>query len=237
MKTLAIILEYCGGAQTDALFENLQSWNLDREIHVLDNASPRNRCSHISFQNPENTGIGGGIVDCFRLAAERCCDSLMLIANDIIPLSSIVIDQFEETLSRSPNLVQLSAAVSPDSSPQGTVYPWMVAQNSQNIRPAPHSDLLCCIVRCSFIHSFGGFVSSRGGWGYDWEIAYRALHQGKQIAIADWCVVRHEDRLSVDERIIRYGELLDVYATRYPKNEFFIENTVSEYQKRTLSGP
>src|SRR5690242_6336861 len=79
MKTLTVILEYCGGRRTDHLVERLRSWNPGREIAVLDNASPSNRCSYITHSNACNTYVGGGIIDCYKLAESRNCDNLFFI--------------------------------------------------------------------------------------------------------------------------------------------------------------
>ena len=237
MKTFTVILEYCGGSETDYLFDRLRMWNPGSQIEVLDNASPQNRCSCITAQNPVNTYIGGGIIDCCRLAEAAKCDNLFFVANDIDPITPIVVAQFEAAFAHDPSLVQLSASLTHDSSPHAAVYPWMVAQPSQKTRRAPHSDLLCCIIRNSFLSSFGGFPLSRGGWGYDWELAHQALLQRFRIAVADWCVVKHEDKLSLDNEHMgvkrsRHREMLNIYQSRYPNQEFAIQRTVAEYWSR-----
>ncbi len=234
MKTLAIILEYCGGFRTDCLFERIQLWNPGRVIEVLDNASPRNRCTCITQQNTENTYVGGGIIDCYRLAEARNCDNLFLVVNDIEPATPIVIEQFEEALDKDPALVQIAASMTFDSMPHAINYPWMLTQPSKRLRRVPHSDLLCCIIRNSFIRSFNGFPPSCGGWGYDWELAHQARLQRLKIAAADWCVVRHEDRVSVESAAAgskrsKYDEMLTVYKKRYPESEFTIKRTIAEY--------
>jgi hypothetical protein len=232
MKTLTVILEYCGGSRTDYLFDRLRSWNPGHEIEVLDNASPANRCSCVTQQNPTNTYIGGGIIDCYRLAEARECDNLFLVVNDIDPGTPIVIEQFEGALEKDQRLVQVAAAVTHDSSPHSTVYPWMVTQSSPKIRRVPHSDLLCCVIRTSFIRSFGGFPPSQGGWGYDWELAYQALLHGLHIAIADLSIVRHEDTLTANSIRLRGSEMFDVYNDRYPNSEFALQRTLTEYWRR-----
>jgi hypothetical protein len=201
-------------------------------IEVLDNASPMKRCSHITHQNSENTYVGGGIMDCVRLSEARGCDNLLLIVNDIEPMTPILIDEFESAIEREPGLIQVAASVTHDSSPHSTIYPWMVSQSSSKLRRVPHSDLLCCIIRNSFIRSFGGFPHSRGGWGYDWEIAYHALDGKHRIAVADWCMVAHQDRLTVNDRRTRYVEMLEVYADRYPNLEFTIERIIAEHWRK-----
>jgi hypothetical protein len=229
VKTFTVILEYCGGSQTDCLFERLRSWNPGREIEVLDNASQMNRCSCITQQNTVNTYIGGGIVDCFRLANAHYCDNLFFIVNDIEPITPIVIDHFETALAKDRRLVQVAASVTSDSTPHAEFYPWMVALASQKLRRVPHADLLCCIIQNSFIQSFGGFLPSRGGWGYDWELAHQALIQGRHIAIADSSVVRHKDDSDVESRRTKYREMIDTYKSRYPNSEFLIQHTMAEY--------
>jgi hypothetical protein len=237
MKTLTVILEYCGGSRTDKLFEQMRSWNPGRTIDVLDNASPSNRCNCITQQNAENTYIGGGITDCLRLAEARSCENLFFLVNDIEPTTPIVVDQFEQALAQNPTLVQVAAAVTRDSTPHSAYYPWMLAHPSNNLRRVPHSDLLCCIVRTPFIRSFNGFPPSRGGFGYDWELAYQALLGGLQIAIADWCVVRHEDKIIAEgeaagSKRSKEDEMINVYKNRYPHSEFAIIHTIAEYWRR-----
>jgi hypothetical protein len=237
MKTFRVILEYCGGPQTDHLFERLQSWNSGCVIDVLDNASPSNRCSCITYQNTKNLFVGGGIIDCYRLAEEHNCDNLFLVVNDIEPLTPIVIEQFERELAKDPSLVQVTASLTSDSTPQATIYPWMVVDPSQRLRSVPHSDLLCCIIRPGLIRSFDRFPPSRGGWGYDWEIAHQARLQKLRIATADWCVVRHEDKVTAgnaaaSSKCNKYGEMLTVYRSRYPQFEFALDHTIVEYWRQ-----
>jgi hypothetical protein len=234
MKTATVILEYCGGSRTDSLVERLQAWNPGREIEVLDNASPANRSRYITRHNTVNTYIGGGIIDCCKLSQARNCDNLFFLVNDIEPLTPIVVDEFEHALASNPNVVQLAASITRDSSPQAIVYPWMVTQGSPVMRRVPHSDLLCCIMRNSFIRSFGGFPVSKGGWGYDLELAYQAFTRGLHIAVADWCVVRHENSVSVAVQQSRYHEMLQVYASRYPNREFDVDLVVAEGWRRGL---
>lgn len=173
--------------------------------------------------------MGGGIIDCLRLSETRGCDNLLLIVNDIDLITPIVIDEFESALERVPGLIQVAASVTEKSTPHSKIYPWMVTQGSLKLRRVPHSDLLCCITRNSFVRSFGGFPFSRGGWGFDWELAFQALHRSRRIAVADWCVVGHQDKLTINDRRGRYEEMLQVYADRYPHLEFAIDRVVAEY--------
>jgi hypothetical protein len=234
MKTQTVILEYCGGDATDRLFSSIQSWNPGRSIDVLDNASPRNRCTCVTIQNPKNTYIGGGILDCYRLAEARTCDNLFFIVNDVTPASPIIIEQFEATFAANPEVVQLTAAVTNDSKPQADIYPWMVSQRRDEVRLIPHADLLCCMIRMKFIESFGAFPMSQTGWGYDWEIAHQARLQNLKIAVADWSIIEHRDgdnSLGPTSRRNKIGEMLSVYKTRYPAIDFTIDHILAEYWK------
>jgi hypothetical protein len=240
MRTFAVILEFCGGARTDYLNDCLRSWNPRREIAVLDNASVNNRCTCITHQSHENTYIGGGILRCLELASLHNCDTLFLVVNDIQPATPIVIDDFEREMKSDLTLVQIGAAITSDSTPQAGLYPWMIAQPRRSLRRVPHSDLLCCILNVPFIRAFGDFPQSRGGWGYDLEIAYQGLIKHRSIAIADWCTVKHEDtnvNASVPGGYFisqqdKYAEMRAVYRHRYPKSEFDIGNILHEYWKR-----
>lgn len=234
MKTLTLILEYCGGSRTDALFDQMETWNPGRQIDVLDNASPTNLCSRVTQYNRVNSFIGGGIIDAFRIAETRNCDNLFFLVNDIDPITPIVVGQFEAELLRNERLIQVAASVTIGSSPHTNAYPWMVAQPSQQLRRVPHSDLLCCIIPTSFVRSFGGFPMSRGGWGYDWELAYQARVRDRHIAVADWCVVRHIDNSDAVSKRNKHIEMLDIYKSRYPKFELDIRCTIADYWKRGM---
>ncbi len=215
-KTFCIILEYCGGAKTDALFQKLSKWNPDYNIHILDNASVNNRCSYITHQNLSNTGIGGGIKDCLRFARNSRAEYLFFMTNDIIPINEIDIGHLEQIIIHHQDIVQLGVSLTRDSDKQ--YYPWMINQGENDNRIVRHSDLLCCFLNLDFIESFGGFPDSRSGWGYDWEIGYQARINNKKIVICDAYSIRHVDQNKENAQQIRdtkFMELKEVYNKKY----------------------
>jgi hypothetical protein len=82
-RCLPVILEYCGGARTDALHEKLSTWNPAHTIRVLDNASPACRATCVTDHNLVNSFIGGGIKDCLALAKKEACRYVLIVMNDI----------------------------------------------------------------------------------------------------------------------------------------------------------
>jgi hypothetical protein len=233
MRTYVAILEYCGGVQTDRLYRQMARWNPEYAICVLDNASPRNRCHCITVQNETNTFIGGGIVDCLRLAEQNGASYLFLIMNDVKPLTPLDVRFFEGVLDERDNVVQIAPAVA---RPSG--YPWMMWQPGGLLRHVPHSDIFCSMFRLEFIRCFGGFPKSKGAWGYDWEIAYHSRWQGKTILMSDSRIVDHTTRIQMEagtgtDRAI---EMDTIYRERYAdfgqtirliKDEYFTPNNGS----------
>ena len=216
-NTCCIILEYCGGKKTDSLYLKLTRWNPGYSIHILDNASHQNRCSFITRQNVTNSGIGGGIIDCLKMAKDEGAKYLFFIANDIVPLTRIEIAYFEEMLEKFPGIVQLSASITKNSD-QGRHFPWMINQRASENRVAPHSDILCCALNIDFIERFGGFPFSRGGWGYDWEIAYQAKLSQKLIVISDYLKIKHineSGKQDEQSKLQKLRELQKIYDQKY----------------------
>jgi hypothetical protein len=235
-KTFGVILEYCGGARTDTLYECVKDWNPKYEIAVLDNASPCNRSRYITHANPQNTFIGGGIRDCIVLAERASSAFLFLMMNDIEPLTPIDIERFENVISARDDIVQIASSVTQDSD-KAKPYPWMVNQPGGIDRIVPHCDLLCCMLRIDFIRLFGGFPVSKSGWGYDWEIAYQAYQQGKIIVVSDRCIIEHGRRKIGEEPIAdskseKREELIATYRSRYGNFERIFIDMVRDIQRR-----
>lgn len=192
-KTAFVILEYCGGSRTDALFEQISAWNPQAQILVLDNASPDNAASSTTHRNSVNSFVGGGIRDAIALVEARGASYLFFCVNDIDILNPISIAEFEAIMEMDPDLVMLSCSVTPDST-QAKLFPWMMQRDRHGLRQVRLADILCCVLRLDFIRSFGGFPSSKAGWGYAAELAYHARRLGKKIYVRDSCAVRHFDR-------------------------------------------
>ncbi len=76
-----VILEYCGGEQTDLLFEQLSDWNPSFSINVFDNGSFKNLCTCATYRRDENLNVGGGI----KLARDSGASYALVITNDINP--------------------------------------------------------------------------------------------------------------------------------------------------------
>ncbi|QJB32203.1 hypothetical protein HF329_13050 [Chitinophaga oryzae] len=216
-KVCCVILEYCGGAQTDKLHKKLSAWNPSHTIYVLDNASPHNTCSCITHRNEHNSGIGGGIRDALQLARTTGADVLLLIVNDVVPVTKIDIGYYEELLNRFPDVVQVSASITRNTA-QAANYPWMIDAGSRENRVVPHADLLCCAIDIDFVENFGGFPPSRGGWGYDWEIAYHADLLKKKIVVCDFFKVKHihpDTPKTGPQHEDKYEELVRIYDAKY----------------------
>jgi Glycosyl transferase family 2/Bifunctional DNA primase/polymerase, N-terminal len=219
VRCLPIILEYCGGPSTDALHERLSAWNPAHTIRVLDNASPACRAACVTDQNLVNSFIGGGIKDCLALAKKEACRYVLIVMNDLELLTPLDISSFEEILEADPGMVQIGPALT-DDSPQARVYPWMARLTRNQIRRVPHCDLLCCMLRLDFIEAFCNFPDSKGGWGYDLEIAYQALERLKTVAICDWSLARHRgesrrSRMALGSDFDKLMEMEQVYGQRF----------------------
>lgn len=189
-KICCVILDYCGGSRTDRLYEKISESNPTYQVYVLDNASPHGKSKYVTNTNAQNSGIGGGIIDCLSLARSSGAKYLFFLANDIELLTEIDLHHVAAVLRSHPNVIQLGASLTINSD-QSRHYPWMVSTGEYTNRIVPHSDILCCAINIEFIDSFGGFPQSRGGRGYDWEIAYQANLGGAQIIIADYFIIRH----------------------------------------------
>jgi cephalosporin hydroxylase len=216
-KIFPVILEFCGGAKTDVLYDDLTAWNPGYKVNVLDNCSPYNRSRRVTHQNSSNSYIGGGIRDCLQLADRA--EYILFIANDIEPVTPISIEYLQDLIQTDETLVQVGVSLTLDSD-KVSVYPWMASRGRGDERTVPHCDLLCCVLRLDFIRAFGGFPNSKSGWGYDWEIAYQAKLCGRRIIVTDKCAVRHSGDASRLEHALgrdfnRLSELKDIYGPRY----------------------
>ncbi|MEW4924693.1 hypothetical protein [Algibacter sp. 2305UL17-15] len=215
-EIFCIILDYCGGVRTNILYKKLTKWNPGFKIHVLDNASPENKCDFITHQNKINSGVGGGIRDCIKLAREYGSKYVMFIANDIVPVTKIDIGHLMEIMEFNDDVVQISASLTKNSDKK--YYPWMTNMDNGDNRLVHHADLLCSILDLDFIESFGGFPESKSGWGYDWEIGYQAKIKNKKIVISDLYRIKHVNDIknnSSETWNIKLQELKRVYNKRY----------------------
>jgi hypothetical protein len=216
---LAVVLDYCGGARTDRLVEQLQRWNPGHTVGVLDNASPHSRSRYITHQNLVNSYVGGGICDCVALARRAGCHRLLFIANDVECVTPVVFDEFLGVMNQDPRIVQVSAAITEDSR-QASPFPWMVARGGRTLRTVPQADLLVALVDLTFLARFGGFPVSRSGWGYPWELAFHARTNGRRIVLLNRCIIRHEADYGRsgkcgDSRADKGRESLEVYTSKY----------------------
>lgn len=241
--TIPVILEYCGGARTDALYQQLSAWNPDYLIEVLDNASPHRRSRYITRQNSVNSGVGGGICDCVALAENLGATYVLVITNDIEPVTKIDFGALEALALRYPGIVQLGCATRADSD-KSIRYPWMARHTRDTYRIVAHCDILCCLLRLDFLRSFNGFPPSKSGWGYDWEVAYQANRQGKQVVISDGHVIGHTQRPTFSLRRRRFKadmqkweELKAIYSQRYENFEELFATTVEEVISRHSGVP
>lgn len=210
-STFAIILDYCGGSNTDKLYEQLKVWNPETNIYVLDNASPINKSIYVTHQNKSNSFIGGGIKDCINLAKTNKKEFLLFVTNDVILIDQIDLKALEEMIIYNQNIVQLSVSLTASS--DKSYYPWMINKGKNEIREVCHSDFIFTIIRLSFIEEFGGFPYSKSGWGYDWEFSYHARLKNKKIIINDRVRVEHKGK---DENMAwKRKELSEVYNKIY----------------------
>jgi hypothetical protein len=219
VRCLPVILEYCGGRRTDALYERLSLWNPGYTIRVLDNASPACRAAHITDRNLLNSFIGGGIKDCMTLARKEACRFVLIVMNDVELLTPLDISSFEEIMEADASIVQIGTALTGDS-PQTRGYPWMARLTPNRIRRVPHCDLLCSMLRLDFVEAFCNFPDSKGGWGYDFEIACQALERFRTIVICDRSLARHRgeswrSRMALGSNFDKDEEMQQVYAGRF----------------------
>jgi hypothetical protein len=219
MRTVLVVLEYCGGERTDELFGQLQSWNPGARMFVLDNASPIKRASCVTHRNTVNSYVGGGINDCIHLAQAEGARYLFFCANDIKILNRLDIAEFQSVADLDPLVVQFSCSVTPNST-QATNFPWMVRRHGGAIRRVRQADLVCCLIRLDFLTTFGGFPLSKGGWGYSAELAFHAKLQGRKIYVNDRCTFQHLARKRVmvtesGETVDKSTEVARIYSRRY----------------------
>lgn len=219
IRTVLVVLEYCGGERTDELFSQLRSWNPGARILVLDNASPAKLASCVTHRNSVNSYVGGGINDCIDLARAEGADYLFFCANDIRILDRLDIAEFQRVADLDPLVVQFSCSVTPDST-QATNFPWMVRRHGSAIRRVRQADLVCCLIRLDFLTTFGGFPSSKGGWGYSAELAFHAKLLGRKIYVDDRCTFEHLSRKRVvvtewGETVDKSTEVARIYSKRY----------------------
>ncbi len=217
--TFPVILEYCGGLTTDFLYEKLQKWNPEYKIYVLDNCSPNNRSKYITHRNKVNSYVGGGIKDCVKLTRSYKHKYLLYIVNDIEFLNQLDIFYLESLIEKDSDIVQIGISTTPDSN-EASHYTWMVNRGNKENRFVHHCDLLCCMIKISFLDEFGGFPESKSGWGYDWELGYQARLRRKKILITDKFICRHRDETNKQNyafgpQFDKEEELRKVYNARY----------------------
>lgn len=210
-KTFVVILDYCGGRQTDALYEVLSSQNPTYRIDVLDNGSPNNPSSYITHKNPENHFIGGGIQDCIELARQSGAEYLFFFTNDA-EIENLDISYFEDAMERDPELVQMSMSMTQDSDKLN--YAWMTNQGRSEDRQVHHADLIASLLRISFLDTFS-FPASKSGWGYDFQIAYEAKRASKKIVVSDKFLCRHFQDVHLIPAAEKYKEMQEVYNAVY----------------------
>ncbi|TKG94393.1 hypothetical protein EYV94_14030 [Puteibacter caeruleilacunae] len=209
-----VILDYCGGLETDNLYEKLSAWNPEYNIEILDNASPENKSRNISITSSANSGIGGGIKDCINQCKSRGSRYLLFITNDIVPITKIDFELMANVMMYNDGVALVSPSLSLDS--DKPYYPWMTCQKKGENRVVPHADFLCCLFDTQIIDSFGGFPDSRSGWGYDWEFAYHSRSQNKRMVVCDSMIIKHlEENLNPIIEMQKQIELKRIYDQRY----------------------
>jgi hypothetical protein len=218
-RTLPIILEYCGGERTDRLYERMSAFNQSYEIHVLDNASPHTLSRYVTTRNSINSFIGGGLCDCLDFAERRGAEFLFFVSNDIELVREPSIEHFESVAASDPSAALVGVSITGDSA-QARVYPWMINQGENGDRIVPHYDPLCCLIRIEFIRRFGGFPPSKGGWGYDWEMASYAKFRNLKIICSDTALIRHLGDRHLSYQALGNGfnkweEMKQIYNQRY----------------------
>lgn len=211
MSVFPVILEYCGGEKTDALFKQIQSTNPDYEVAVLDNASPTNRCSVTTHQNKVNTNVGGGLLDCFNLASVKGFEYVMVFTNDI-SIRTVDIAELQNKMDSDKSIIQTSLALTRQSSQRH--YPWMQKNRAGDFRRVHHSDIVASMMRVDFLKSID-FPKSTAGWGYDWQIGYEAMLSDKKIFISNNHVCHHPASLTEEQQKVKRMEMGRVYGRLY----------------------
>lgn len=245
-STFTVVLDYCGGARTDALVEKLRLWNPDEVINVFDNGSPENLSTFITHRNAANSGVGGGIRDCLNLAAAAGARYLLLVVNDVQFLRPLKIKHFRDLAELDPDITHICASVSAESA-QAQHFPWMRNCGVSFDRVVSHADILVSLLDVGFIADFGGFPESRNGYGYAWELAFHAEAQHRTVLITEQCVVYHDGipQIPGDPDAIRQDkdrEAREVYEARYgkiPWSDFRrkIQRARPAFQSRPYLGP
>jgi glycosyltransferase involved in cell wall biosynthesis len=236
-KTIGILLEYCGGTRTDRLVANLRN-TLSLPVYVLDNASQKNCCSCATHRNKSNSGVGGGVSDAFRLAESMKAKIILFCTNDVEIVDPSDIPELVDYIESDGEVVQIGASITPESQ-NAQLYPWMVKHENSSVRKVIHCDLLLCAVRIDFIKSYGWFPSSRGGYGYDWELAYHVDRNKKKILVHDRVTVKHHATLPDEEaaqsHFAREQEQYRVYGLRYGRPNLDAD-CVSQFASHAIRG-
>lgn len=234
LKTFPIILEYCGGKATEKLYKKLSRDNPNYKIHVLDNASPINRCDSkiITHQNTKNSFVGGGIKDCIRLAKKNGCKYIFFFVNDVVIKNTINIEYFENLMESDGDIVQASASLTKDSD-KNAYYPWMTNTSGKKDRLVNFSDLLACILRIDFLDKID-FPNMKSAWGYDWEIAFYAKLNNKKIMICDNFLCEHTQKTDKWEMLNagfdKWEEATNIYNEKYGNFQIIHPNTGQIYK-------
>lgn len=218
-RTAFVMLDYCGGRPTDRLFDRISRWNPGVPLMLLDNGSPEDRPHRATHRNAANSYVGGGIRDSIRLAESVGAEYLLFSVSDLRFAGKLVVADFEAIMDADDAVVMVSCSLTPDSA-QAIDFPWMRQRPTGGVRRVRQADIICCLIRLSFIKSFGGFPESKGGWGYCEEIAYHAKRQDKTILVTDRCAIRHvrvRARVTTpDGEVLEKGaERRAVYDARY----------------------
>jgi len=217
--TAFVMLDYCGGEETDRLFDQVSLWNPGALLMLLDNGSPNHPAARATHRNTENSYVGGGIRDAITLAEATGSAYLFFCVSDLQFLDQLVIADFEAMMDADEGIAIVSCSLTPDTD-QAAHFPWMTQREAGAVRQVRHADIICCLLRLSFIRSFGGFPPSVGGWGYDAEMAFHAKRAGKRILVSDRCAVRHvrvrhQVRLPDGRVIDKNEEEQRIYGARY----------------------
>jgi hypothetical protein len=220
-NTVFVVLDFCGGERTDALYGRISAWNPGADIFLLDNGSPCDRPSCATHRNDVTSHDGGGLRDCVAIAEARGAEFLFFCSGDIEIRDALAIADFEAVALADPSVVVVSCALTPDSC-GAAARPSMLRGLGRGLRAVPHVELLCCLLRLDFLRSYGGFPPSRGSWGFAQEIAYQAARQRKRILVDDRCSIRRWRMAADPEIVLASGEIINrqhervaVYKERY----------------------